>query len=266
MNGLVYAFFIQGILSEYLLEKSRVVSQSHYLQTGGRNLQDLACTLGNRRKFEEVQRCLDIIGFSHEEVSQLFSILAAVIHLGDIHFTEDESVSHLSDKMSSLLGINAVELRDALTTNSSVTRGETIVRNNSVDQAVDYRDGMAKALYGKLFSWIVYRINALLRTERARLTVDNDCRIGILDIFGFENFKRNSFEQLCINIANEQIQFYFNQQIFSWELEEYRSEGISIETITFTDNRPVLDMCLQVCKVWSLFWLRLKDLRNLIGK
>ncbi|KAJ7354826.1 TRAFAC class myosin-kinesin ATPase super [Desmophyllum pertusum] len=239
-----------GILSEYLLEKSRVVSQSSYLQTGGRNLQDLVCTLGNRRKFEEVQRCFDIIGFSHEEVSQLFSILAAVIHLGDIHFTEDESVSHLSDKsmvnnpqvlliVSSLLGINAVELRDALTTNSNVTRGETIVRNNSVDHAIDYRDGMAKALYGKLFSWIVHRINALLRTDKGRSVQNNDYRIGILDIFGFENFKRNSFEQLCINIANEQIQFYFNQQIFSWELEEYRAEGISLERITFTDNRPV---------------------------
>ena len=71
-------------------------------------------------------------------------------------------------------------------------------------------------------------------------------RIGILDIFGFENFSTNSFEQLCINIANEQLQFFFNQHVFEWEFEEYTSEGIPLDTINFQNNRPVLEMFLQV--------------------
>ncbi len=66
----------------------------------------------------------------------------------------------------------------------------------------------------------------------------------MLDIFGFENFPRNSFEQLCINIANEQIQYYFNQHVFAWEMQEYMNEGIDGSEITFVDNRPVLDMFL----------------------
>lgn len=68
--------------------------------------------------------------------------------------------------------------------------------------------------------------------------------IGILDIFGFENFTRNSFEQLCINIANEQIQYYFNQHIFTWEQQEYMAEGVPVDLVEFSDNRPVLDMLL----------------------
>lgn len=68
--------------------------------------------------------------------------------------------------------------------------------------------------------------------------------ISLLDIFGFENFPRNSFEQLCINIANEQIQYYFNQHVFAWEMQEYMNEGIDGSEITFVDNRPVLDMFL----------------------
>lgn len=68
--------------------------------------------------------------------------------------------------------------------------------------------------------------------------------IGILDIFGFENFARNSFEQLCINIANEQIQYYFNQHIFTWEQQEYMAEGVPVDLVEFSDNRPVLDMLL----------------------
>jgi myosin heavy subunit len=68
--------------------------------------------------------------------------------------------------------------------------------------------------------------------------------VGLLDIFGFENFPRNSFEQLCINIANEQIQYFFNQHIFTWEQQEYMAEGISVDVVEFIDNRPVLDMFL----------------------
>lgn len=73
-------------------------------------------------------------------------------------------------------------------------------------------------------------------------------RIAILDIFGFENFKANSFEQLCINVANEQLQFYFNEYIFVWEFEEYAAEGIKATTFQFTNNKQILDLCLQVMK------------------
>jgi Myosin heavy chain len=74
-------------------------------------------------------------------------------------------------------------------------------------------------------------------------------RVGILDIFGFENFKQNSFEQLCINVANEQLQFYFNEYIFVWEFEEYASEGIKGgHAFEFKNNKPILDLFLQVIK------------------
>lgn len=68
--------------------------------------------------------------------------------------------------------------------------------------------------------------------------------VGLLDIFGFENFPKNSFEQLCINIANEQIQYYFNQHIFTWEQQEYMAEGIPVDLVEYSDNRPVLDLLL----------------------
>ena len=71
--------------------------------------------------------------------------------------------------------------------------------------------------------------------------------IGILDIAGFENFETNSFEQLCINAANEQLQFYFNQHIFQWELDEYKKEGVKGKDIKFIDNRPNIDLLLEVC-------------------
>lgn len=148
---------------------------------------------------------------------------------------------NIAFSVAKLLGIQQNDLVEALTLNSVMTRGETITRNNTVAEARAARDAMAKGLYGRLFDWMVNQINCLLCFSSLNY---EPLAIGLLDIFGFENFPKNSFEQLCINIANEQIQYYFNQHIFTWEQQEYMAEGIPVDLVEFSDNRPVLDMLL----------------------
>lgn len=121
--------------------------------------------------------------------------------------------------VADLLQINGDQLLRVLTVTPVITHGETIERLNTIVQAMDTRDAIAKALYGRLFSWIVNKINPMLHHHTSDST--HTLNVGILDIFGFENFRSNSFEQLCINVANEQLQFYFNQHVFAWEQVSY---------------------------------------------
>jgi len=122
-----------------------------------------------------------------------------------------------------------------------VTRGETFITPLNPTQACESRDALSKALYGRIFAWIVSSIN------EATQKTDEDCRfIGVLDIFGFEDFRVNSFEQLCINFANERLQNYFNQYIFRQEQEEYVKEGINWSNIDFADNQNTIDLISKV--------------------
>lgn len=127
-----------------------------------------------------------------------------------------------------LLQLNVDGIKRALTTKTTEARNERLLTPLSIDQALDARDAFAKALYSSLFSWLVQRINSIVFKGTKRTAA-----ISILDIFGFEDFKENSFEQLCINYANENLQFYFNKHIFKLEQQEYARDKIEWQTITY---------------------------------
>ena len=205
-----------------------------------------------KAEYADLVASMKVLKFTPAEIKDFESTLAIVLNLGNVFFTdraqdEDEHLPSLCsvnslEKASGLLGVDAVDLAKILLSTTTVTRGETIVKKHTIAQANDTRDASTKALYGGLFRWIVRRINQFLAPADSEAEW---LEVGVLDIFGFENFQTNSFEQLCINIANEQLQFYFNQHIFAWELEDMKSEGLPASKHIYSDNKPLLDMFLQ---------------------
>jgi myosin-5 len=197
-------------------------------------------------------KALALIGIKDEMLMTLMRCITVVMQLGNLTFgakngDQDQStVSNLKelDKFADLIGVNAKEMEMAFTERAMVTRGETFKVQLKPDAAKDNCDAFGKEIYAKAFLWLVRAINAATCAEdnyKGERSSDFGT-IGLLDIFGFESFPINGFEQLCINYANEKLQQKFTKDIFQAVMEEYKFEGIALADIKYDDNTDVLDL------------------------
>lgn len=214
--------------------------------------------------FTRTMECLAGIGLSPEEQKDLFGTVAGVLHLGNIQFEEhddpsesftesigkcrvtDESRPSLR-KACVLLGLDEAQLEDAILTKVIVINGKPIKKAQTVPMAEDKRDALAKMTYSCLFLWLVHHINVSLsqaseQSKKYQKEQDHIGCIGVLDIYGFETFDVNGYEQLLINYCNEKLQSHFNRHLFEVEQKLYSNEGVDWSYITFNDNRPCLEL------------------------
>ncbi|AQK62951.1 Myosin-12 [Zea mays] len=216
----------------------------HYLNQT--NCYEVA-NVDDAREYIETRNAMDIVGIDQEEQDAIFRVVAAILHLGNINFSkgqeidssklrDDKSVHHLKT-VAELLMCDEKALEDSLCQRVIVTPDGNITKPLDPGSAALSRDALAKTVYSRLFDWIVDKINNSIGQDPDATNI-----IGVLDIYGFESFKINSFEQLCINLTNEKLQQHFNQHVFKMEQEEYTREEIDWSYVEFVDNQDVLDL------------------------
>lgn len=264
-------------ITNYLLEKSRVVGQimnernfhifyqftkacsENYRQTFGiQQPQSYVYTsaskcydvqgIDDHAEFQDTLNAMKVIGLSQAEQDDIFRMLATILWLGNCTFAEDDQGNaaiadqSVVDFVAYLLEVDSAHVNKALTirvmeTSRGGRRGSVYDVPLNPAQATAVRDALAKAIYYNLFDWIVLRVNQSLRAKGAIAQ-----SVGILDIYGFEIFERNSFEQLCINYVNEKLQQIFIQLTLKAEQEEYEREQITWTPIKYFDNKVVCEL------------------------
>ncbi|KAK7355965.1 hypothetical protein VNO80_15230 [Phaseolus coccineus] len=203
--------------------------------------------ISDAREYLATRRAMDIVGISQRDQEAIFRVVASILHIGNIEFTKGKDVDSSVPKddkakfhlrtTAELLMCDADALEDALCKRVMITPEEVIKRSLDPQSAAVSRDGLAKTIYSRLFDWLVDKINNSIGQDPKSKSL-----IGVLDIYGFESFKANSFEQFCINFTNEKLQQHFNQHVFKMEQEEYTKEQINWSYIEFVDNQDVLDL------------------------
>uniref|UniRef100_A0A673M570 Unconventional myosin-Va-like n=1 Tax=Sinocyclocheilus rhinocerous TaxID=307959 RepID=A0A673M570_9TELE len=257
----------------YLLEKSRVVFQAdeernyhifyqlcasahlpefkalklgkaddfHYTKQGRNPVID---GVDDAKEMSTTRNAFTLLGVNESYQLGLFQILASILHLGNVEVKDRDSDSsiippnngHLS-VFCELMGVTYQDMSHWLCHKKLKTATETYIKPIPKLQAINARDALAKHIYAKLFNWIVDHVNKALHS-----TVKQHSFIGVLDIYGFETFEINSFEQFCINYANEKLQQQFNMHVFKLEQEEYMKEQIPWTLIDFYDNQPCINL------------------------
>ena len=262
-------FLVGAHITKYLLEKSRIVTaakgervyHSFYLLVRGeepaykmaRDSSYKSLASGNmlsnkefdtKEEYEEVNQGLMAMGVDAESIKAVWRCVAGLLNILNVEVVEDGEGSLMKDDAAKTYLRNACEhwnvayetFEKELTTTTMFIGGQWITKVLSPVKAVDGRDALVKATYDLEFGWLVDTCNEML---------DVDCEgqwVGLLDIFGFEDFEVNSFEQICINLANESLQGHYNEYIFTRDMDLCRAEGIDVTEVVFPDNTPCLDM------------------------
>ncbi|KAL6426871.1 hypothetical protein ACFW04_009267 [Cataglyphis niger] len=261
-------------IETYLLEKARVISQQslersyhifYQMMSGSvKGLKDMCLLSNNIHDYyfvsqgkttipglddgEELlvtDQAFDVLGFTQEEKDNIYKITAAVMHMGGMKFKQrgreeqaEADGTEEGERVAKLLGCDCADLYKNLLKPRIKVGNEFVTQGRNKDQVAYSVGAMSKAMFDRLFKWLVKKCNETLDTKQKRQHF-----IGVLDIAGFEIFDFNSFEQLCINFTNEKLQQFFNHHMFILEQEEYKREGIEWTFIDFgMDLQQTIDL------------------------
>lgn len=251
-NYHIFYQLLAGSSQEEVTEWGLEGGISHFSYLGNRPPPSQTTKGRDAAELQETKECLKHLGVSQQQRVTLFAMTAAVLHLGNVQFetkmdeneNEAAAVTEASrpslTKACELLGLDEAAVEEAILTKRLIVNGKTIKKSQTVGLAADKRDALAKMTYSNMFLWLVQCINETLRensvgaTQNRKNPAEHQIGfIGVLDIYGFECFEANGFEQLLINYCNEKLQRHFNRHLFEVEQELYANEGVDWSYVNF---------------------------------